>query len=343
MHPQIKTFRLLKISCLVTLFAAFLDGFALVHDQTKQTGKDTRATDSQLINAVVPGLSGVSYSSYAKHQQNISFKAERVSLDNRRFEGHILNFCKDIVISDLQVRIRSQQLENVMDWAYNSHLDSITSALFFDHRLILYNEISNINIRFVAQPLRVNLIPYDGEGPRFSIYADSMFKESASEVVTFKGNFRLFLNDRELIVSQLVKWNPDKRRFLFPAGFVTPNSTYSNRLAVKSNKYITLAEINGLLAQNKPIQAVTPGQTFAKKIDRKGKRRDGIPVSLDFEQISKNLKKVDKDTQKMIVLELLATNPGILKQAGLSPALLLFPNFKLGAFEPGPFFTGLGM
>ena len=343
MHRKIIRSGLLIIISLGLLFVALLGGFGLIYEPSKPAGKDTRATDSQLIHATVPGLSGVSYSSYANSRQDITFKAEDVSLRNRRFEGHILNFCKDIVISDLQVRIRSQQLENVMDWAYNSHLDSITSALFFDYRLMIYNEISNINIRFVVQPLRVDLIPDDGEWPRFSIYVDSMFKESTSDVLTFKGNFRLFLNDRELIGSQLAKWDLERRRFLFPAGFVIPNSFYSNRLALESNEYVTLAEIKALPEENKPIQAVTAGQTFTKKMDGNSKNRDGIPVSFDFEQIRKNLKKLDKETQKMIVLELLATNPGVFKQAGLSPALLLFPNFQLGAFEPGPLFAGLRM
>ena len=112
---------------------------------------------------------------------------------------------------------------------------------------------------------------------------------------------------------------------------------------MESNEYVSIEEIKGLLSENKPTQTFTTGHTFAKKIDRKGQNRNGIPASFDFERICRNLNKLDKETQKMIVLELLATNPGVFKQVGLSPALLLFPNFQLGAFEPGPFFGGLGM
>jgi hypothetical protein len=341
MHRQVKRSGLLRISSLIMLFATLLGGFVLVYDQTKPAGKDARAPDSNLINEIIPGLSGVSYSSYANNQQDLTFKAKRIFLRNRQFDGHILNFCKDIVISGLQVRVKSPQLERVMDWAYNSHLKSISSALFFDYRLLIYKKMSNINIRFVVQPLQVDLIPNNGELPIFSIHADSMFKESTSDDLTFEGNVRLFLNDREFINSQLAKWDLDRHRFLFPVGFVMHGSFYPNSLAVGSNAYVTIAEIKDLLAENKPRQTFTKGPSFAKKIDLMGRNKDGIPASIDLERISRNLKKLDRKTQKMVVLEMLATNPGVFKQVGLSPAsLLLFPNFQLGAFEPGPFFAG---
>lgn len=339
---QLKRSGLLKIGSFITLFVVFVGGFVLVYDQTRRAGKDTRAQDPPLIAEFGPGLRGVSYSSYANNQQDITFKATRISIRNRRFNGHILNFCKDVVISNMHVRVKSQQLEGVMDWVHKSHLDSITSILFFDYRLLVSKEISNINIRFVVQPLQIDLISPNTEFPIISMSADTMFKEGTTDDLIFKGNFRLFLRNRELIRSQLAKWVSEKNGFLFPAGFIFHRSFYPNSPAAEGNEYISMAEIKSLLDKKGHIQNFAAGHTIAKKINRRKRNKNGISASLDFERIGRNLDKLDKKSQKMIVLELLATNPGIFNQLGLSPALLLFPNFRLGAFEPGPFFGGLG-
>jgi hypothetical protein len=314
--------RFFRIGSIIILLFVIIAGTVFVLKQSWEFKKVSVQPDLPLINGDCPILRGVSHTSYSIYSKKINTKAKSILVRNRRFNRHILNFCKDIIISDLHARVRSKKADAVMDWAKNEHLNSLTSSLFYDYRLGIYGAIPKINFRIIIDQLQVDLIPNDSEASIFSIFADSMLKEGASNELTFKGNFRIRLNNSEFIRSSLAIWNQEKNRFYFPSGYVLNNSKQSKTFDIASFEYKTMSEIKSLVEQDSVV------------LNKKASR----PV--EFERTKKYFFNLDKKTQKMIILELLATNPSIFNQAGISPAFFLFPNFRLGAFEAGPFVAG---
>jgi hypothetical protein len=341
-HDRIRLHRILKTGSILILLIFFFTGIVLFSRQFWEFKKESVKLDFHFINDDIPAIYGVSHTSYAIGPKKITTKAESISVRNRRFNRLILNFCKDIIISDLHVKVRSEKADTVMDWAKDDHLESITSLLFFDYRrLRISNGISKIYFRFMVDQLKVDLIPNDSEASIFTILADSMLKEGASNELTFKGNFRILQNDSKLFSSSLAIWNFKKNQFYFPDGFITNEHDQLKKFDIASIKYDRTSEIKSLIAGIKPNRSLTTTQLPLNSRQSSIVLNKRVSSQAKFERLKEKLSNLDEKTRKMIVLELLATNPSTFNLSGITPASFLFPNFRLGAFDAGPFVAGL--
>ena len=164
--------------------------------------------------------------------------------------------------------------------------------------------------------------------------ASTMTKQALSNEIIFKDNFCLNLNTGQRLTSNEGRWLTPKRSFYFPSGYWLDRESQPAGFLTIRNEGVSFygarsssTEVPHLLLP-RLANANRPGA------GRKGHTMSSFQ-SIDFEKIQTNLGQMESKNMQSLFWQLLILNPGLFKQARISPFILLFPNFQLGSFEPG--------
>ena len=249
---------------------------------------------------MTPSIQGISYTRFSDNQRKYNLRAEYITITDRRYENLIFPAFKDIIISELRVTMESQTISEIMDWASNSVLAPFTALLFFDERSFDPYGVANLTYRVIVEDLRVCLMSKGADTPWVVMSADVMVKQGGFYFPT----------------GYLLDGQPR------PIGFFTVGHDVAPLRGVG-------CPVSG--AQDLLVKALPHSES------REG-RPSVQPLSSDFanlETIRKNFRNMDPGIRRSLFWQLLVLNPELFKQRQISPFIFLFPNFKLGAFEPG--------
>jgi hypothetical protein len=157
-----------------------------------------------------------------------------------------------------------------------------------------------------------------------------MSKDLVSDKIMFNGYFCFNLKTGERLVSDTATWFTKQRRLAFPSGCSVDSQPMAVRFLDFNEGTFNLAGGNHEASDDFSHVETGADASLRGLFSQPG----GIGPG-DLKKFRRSLKEKDFGTLTSLVWQLLILNPGILKQAQISPLALLVPNFKLGAFEPG--------
>ena len=307
----------------------------IIYVQRNHPGKQTVPEQMGQLASVdmTPSIQGISYTRFSDNQRKYNLRAEYITITDRRYENLIFPAFKDIIISELRVTMESQTISEIMDWASNSVLAPFTALLFFDERSFDPYGVANLTYRVIVEDLRVCLMSKGADTPWVVMSADVMVKQAASSEVIFKGDFSLNFRTGEHLRSSEAKWLSRQGGFYFPTGYLLDGQPRPIGFFTVGHDVAPLRGVGCPVsgAQDLLVKALPHSES------REG-RPSVQPLSSDFanlETIRKNFRNMDPGIRRSLFWQLLVLNPELFKQRQISPFILLFPNFKLGAFEPG--------
>ena len=327
----------LRLKILAGLLIVILVNLIAITSYVQRNSPDNQAVpdlNEQLTSLnMTPSIQRVSYTKFSDNQRRYNLRAENITIKDRRHGNLIFPSFKDIIISELRVTMESQTISEIMDWTSNSVLAPFITLLFFDERSFDPYGIASLTYRVIFEDLQVCLKSKGTDTPWVVMSTDVMIKQPASSEVIFKGNFSLNFRTGEHLRSSEAKWLFRQAGFYFPTGYLLDGRPKPIGFFTAGHDVAPLrgAECPVGGAQNVIVGALPHSES--------PEGRPSIqPLSSDFanfETIRKNFRNMDPGIRRSLFWQLLTLNPELFKQRQISPFILLFPNFKLGAFDPG--------
>lgn len=333
--------RLRSHLALIIIFAIFILATvagSVIYLNVRQTDQTTSEFSGQVHLQNTPNMQGIIYTAYRKNQKFFTLTADRMWLRSRCVGNARFASFKEMIISHADVMICSQSMTDIMAWARNCNLAPLTATMLVDKTFNNGNSIPQMGLRVVIEDLRIYAESNDGQNSWLVLSADSMIKEPFSDKIVFRGDFWLNFKTGQRLASSEANWLIPQRTFHFPSGYFLDKERKQTGFFTFGKEGVPLHKAEWLPKHEIPV---TSGLTAAGSAKRRLLGQSRPFLFADFKKIRKTLKKGDQEAVESLLWQLLVLNPKIFKQAGISPLMMLSPNFQLGAFKPRLFGSGV--
>jgi hypothetical protein len=267
-----------------------------------------------------PSLRGIEYGMTDSMGRNWSLKADTVTVRDRQYGNAVFTSFKDVVVSHARVFTKVGNPADFLDWAKGSDLWFLMGLV-----LAVPQDKNDADSAFGSRLVIEDLEVYgadDVKGPRLLLSAEKMTRESVSDEIEFTGRLSIEWDPAKRITClQTARWLSAQKMMHFPEGCLVNGKN-------RGMKYWVAGGNTG----NGPKQFIA-GQS-APHVQSAGlSSPSGDRIGPQV--IQKLIKKKDPKSLQNI-LQYLVLNPKAFKDGGISPMMILCPNFKLGQFTPGP-------
>lgn len=267
-----------------------------------------------------PSLRGIEYGLTDRMGKKWSLKADTVTVRDRQYGNAVFTSFKDVVVSHARVFTKVGTPADFLDWANGSNLWLLMGLV-----LAVPQDKSDDSVfgsRLVIEDLEVYGTD-DGKGPRLLLSAEKMTRESVSDEIEFAGRLTIEWDPAKRITClQTARWLPAQKMMHFPEGCLVNGKN-------RGMKYWVAGGNTG----NAPKQFIAgPSASQVQSAGLSSPSGDRVGP----EEIQKLIKKKDPKSLQNILLQYLVLNPRAFKDGGISPMMIMCPNFKLGQFTPGP-------
>jgi hypothetical protein len=275
----------------------------------------------------------IRYRSYTDNQLFLELQADSIALRHPRLANILYKDFYELVISGVRVYVPKSEVIEILDWAKSSTLTNLI-APFMNPDLVKQGfSTKALKIRF--EDIEVYQGEEDQNSTELIVSAESMVKEPFSEELTFEGNFRFTANAADTFYCDAVaKWMLPQGRIFFPLGYKQNRAVMEPGTLVLSRLESDPEGLDELSSDGVASESYADGLTGGNPSILAS---PGSPPIQDFNAFLERVKAKNPHEVRGLMWEMLALNPGILRQAGISPALLLFGGeAKLGEFEVNP-------
>lgn len=273
--------------------------------------------------------------------QHVTIWAQKMSVTPQRLGKTVFRLFREVDLSNVKVTIGGGDPSCILDWATFETLTPLAAFMLPD--MLQQDKLYLAGTKIVLQNLEVSVYPHNGHDCAARIRADSLCLDAISGQAVFTGRFDLKINRSEHVCSTKGGiWSPSEKIIRFPHGFSENGRSANNRLfslalvgAGREDAKLAKTFKGGLgkAFQRMQLKLATlsgSGKTTPKR------RHFGIKAFF------KHIKSMNREKLMNFFWRYLALNPGAFARNKLSPGRLLMPGFKLGSFNPGPFYGSTG-
>ena len=284
-------------------------------------------------NSFSPAMMGVSYDTVLPGGHRVAIKVEKMSVRDQRIEDTVFSLFKEVVLSKVNVTINGGDTAEILNWATMENLAPL--AAYMLPELLDQNRIYLAGTKILLEDMEVSL--YSGEKPDRETWlvADSLSVGALSDTAVFTGRLDLRFKPSEHVCSSTGGiWSPSESAIRFPTGY-SHNGRLENEgtftISNRENGNIKMAQLREAM----PEASFESGNPPSSNQLLQGGPKQRLIAGKEFYN---NISHLKKEQIGNFVWQFLALNPGILQQQRITPFQILMPNFKVGAFDPGPFF-----
>ena len=263
-----------------------------------------------------------------------AMRVEKMSVEDQRLGQAVFTQFKEVVFSHVRVTITGAEAADVFDWAAFDRLAPLAAFLvpgmFQDDKLYL------AGAKILLRDVEVSVRGDTAGSSKAEMLIDTLRLGATSDDVVLGGRLDLKIKPFEHVRSIAGgTWSPSKHVLRFSEGYWRNGKTEKGALfALTPGEKDKLSAI--LHVHDPPC---TLGQLRLPKGFGSGEGANGQRLVMN-KKFFKYVRSLEKAKVNAFLFQYLALNPDAVKQNGLSPGRVLAPNFKLGAFDPGPFFGG---
>lgn len=275
----------------------------------------------------IPFLKDFCITAFHGSEKTLSMSGSEMWVRSRCVGDVVFPSLKEIVVTRCRVvATHVQDLGEILTWAKNPGLISLLSPMLVDTSF--KTDLARAAVGIVIEDLEVYADIGKGQEPWLALSAKRMVKEPFLDELHFAGPLQINLGPEEQLRSECgARWLPFWRSMVFQEVFLWKGEPWEGcRFTLAGRKIPGSGEITD------EDTILDPAPAFAEN-------EAGGPSGLlgDTREIRRHLKKHGRKGVESLVWQLLAVNPAIFQQMGISPMLLMGPGPALGEFKPTPF------
>lgn len=278
-------------------------------------------------------MKGLSFSMLLPGGGQVTIRAQKMSAADQRMGKAVFTLFKEVVFSHVKVTIEGGAVANIFDWATFDRLAPLAACVVPD--MAQQDNVYLAGAKILLRDVEVSVHGDKGRDAKARMVADSLCLGANSDDAVLGGRLDLKIGSREHVHSAAGGvWSPVQHSIRFSRGFWLNGRTENEGV---------FALAKGDKSGNKLAGLFTGGHTPTVKLGQielpdqvEGNGQHLVMKKKFF----KRIRSMEKSKAEAFLFQYLALNPNAMKQNGLSPGRVLAPNFKLGAFDPGPFFGG---
>ena len=337
-HRKLRKIIIIALPVMIVSYALLVIGWSVTSLQERARWMENAFALSlnRSQEGRMPSVHRIHYRLFVDRADFLDVYAESVSLRNQKLGSISFPMFYELVLSGVQVYVPRADLVQIMDWAKSENLMKFVAPFVSsDHPSMRGQSLKALKVRF--EDLHVFLGSETSDSAELVVSAGTMIKESFTEELSLQDGFRFTPHSGTTFSStEEARWMLLQQCIAFPVGFRVnrqeqgPGTLSLSRLMADDPASDRLPIELDVPADPDadPELPNGPPSVFASK---------GSPVTGDVNALVAEIKTKDPNAIRSAMWELLALNPGILKQAGVSPTWLMFGGQpKLGAFDVNP-------
>lgn len=258
-------------------------------------------------------------------------RVESVSVRSQRMGDIVFDSFKEVVLHNVRVTAKTGGIDEAMDWVADSNLPLLAAPFLVG--TVHANSFLDFGTNIVAENLNVYLESADGSRASHVLSAARMIRTLIPDEILFQGDFQLNRSpDQTLRSTKEARWSMKNGVLQFPEEYsLNGQPRINGSIMLGHCRFEPLEAAEGSLSNG---DAGAGGQVLKLGM---GDRSSLLPLE-KLRRVHRDAKGKRRREMISAVWQFLALHPDALSKTGAAQMMLVGPDFKLGAFEPGPLF-----